>query len=36
MREHHPKSGWTVLLALIALLVTAKFVFTTLFTRFAY
>jgi hypothetical protein len=36
MREHYPRSGWTFLLTLIAVLVTAKFVFITLFTRFAY
>jgi hypothetical protein len=36
MREHHPSSGWAFLFTLIAMLLAAKFIFTTLFTRFAY
>lgn len=36
MREHYPKSGWTFLFTLIAVLLAAKFIFTSLFTRFAY
>ena len=36
MRERTPSSGLAFLITLIAVLVAAKFIFTTLFTRFAY
>ena len=36
MREHYPRTGFGFVLTLIALVLAAKFIFTTIFTRFAY
>jgi len=36
MRERTPNSSLTFILTLIAVLVAAKFIFTTLFIRFSY
>ena len=36
MREHHPRTGFGFILTLVAVLLAAKFIFTTIFTRFAY
>jgi hypothetical protein len=36
MRERTPSSAWSFIIAVLAILLAAKFVYTTLFTRFAY
>jgi hypothetical protein len=36
MREHYPRSSMAFLLTLAAVLVAAKLIFTSLFTRFAW
>ena len=36
MREHYPRSSMAFLLTLAAVLIAAKLIFTSLFTRFAW
>jgi len=36
MREHYPRSSMALLLTLAAVLIAAKLIFTSLFTRFAW